>query len=373
MVAHHMNMIKKHNSSVRFHRTKEAHWKRLAYIAMHAARKYIRHAAREHRMRLHWIVIYKQRVAAEHRAILKARRNNAAAAAMEARAKIFADAANRANRLSHRQYHIRIAAEKRTKIYINRQVAAHHRYRKEEHRRFHLLRLAKQADRKAAREWARRNRYVKEMRYAIKKMMISVAHRKRIVKKAMIYVARQNHLMIKANVAADKSRRAKYAANIKAKDYRKQRDHFNRDTKRFVAAAVKAHKDSVIAKAKHAKFDSIRIHATRVAAKYLKHAKIEISRRNFLDKVARAARIATASFRGKVVVQKKFTATAWKQYHHAQRISKKAIQIRNIAIKVWRRHVARYKSFHAKYLVHKRTTITIRRAIKHAIYKHKYY
>merc|ERR1719181_369021 len=210
------------------------------------------------------------------------------------------------------------------------------------------------------------------MKYAIKKMMLSVAHRKRVVRKSMVYVSRQNSLMIKANIAADKARRGRYAANIKAKDYRKQRDHFNSQTRIFIAAARKAHRDAQNAKAKHAKYDAIRIHAVRVAAKYLKHAKIEISRRNFLDKVARAARIATASFRGKVVVQKRFTATAWKQYHKANRIAKIAIRTRNQAILLWRHHVKKYKSFHAKYVAHKKRTWAIRLAIRAAIKKHRH-
>jgi len=372
MVAHHIRMTKKHNASTRFHNGKVAHWNRLAAIARSTARKYIRHAAREHKMRLYWIRIMHLRIAAEKRAIIRARRNNAAAAAMEARAKVFAEAARRATRLAIRQQKLRVAAEKRTKVYINRQISAHLRYKKEQSRRFHLLRLARQADRKAAREWARRNRYVKEMRYAIKKMMISVANRKRVVRQSMTYVSRQNTLMISANIAADKARRGRFAADIKAKDYRKQRDHFNRETKTFIAAAHKAHRDSIAAKAKHAKYDAIRINAVKVAAKYLKHAKIEISRRNFLDKVARAARIATASFRGKVVVQKRFTATAWKQYRAANKIAKAAIRTRVLAIKLWRHHVARYNKFHAKYVSHKKRTAAIRIAIRTAIHKHRY-
>merc|ERR1712166_1346767 len=115
MVAHHNKMTKKFNAGTKFHKGKEAHWKRLAAAARHLAKKYIRHAKEEHK--------------------------------------------------------------------------------------FHYLRLAGQADRKAAREWARHNRHIKEMKYAIKKMIASVAHRKRVVKKSMTFVTKQNALMQKANKA----------------------------------------------------------------------------------------------------------------------------------------------------------------------------
>ena len=361
---------KKNNSDTKFHQGKEAHWNKLAAQARATAKKYLRHAAIEHKLRLHWIVIYKKRVAAEKIALAKAMKNNAAAAAMEARARVFAEAAKRATRLALREQKLRIAAEKRTKIYIAREIAAHHRYQKEEKKRFHFVRLAKQADRKAAREWERRNRYVKEMKHAIKAMILSVAHRKKVVAKAMIFVSKQNEIMIKANEAAEKSGKDKISADIKAADYRKHRDHFNSETAKFVAAAHKAMKESKVAKAKHAKFDALRIVAEARAAKYLKHAKIEISRRVFLDKVARAARLATASFRGKVVVQKKFTATAWKQYHSANKASKVAIHVRTHAVKVWTSAVAKYKKFHAKMLAHKKRTAAFKLAIKVAVHKH---
>jgi hypothetical protein len=303
---------KKNNEDTKFHQGKEAHWNRLAAIARAAAKKYLRHAAIEHKLRVHWTVIYKKRVEAEKVALAKAMKNNAAAAAMEARARVFAEAAKRATRLALREQKLRVAAEKRTKVYIARQTAAHVRYAKEEKLRFHFVSLARQADRKAAREWERRNTYVKEMKHAIKAMIASVAHRKKVVAEAMEFVTKQNALMTKANEDAEKSNKDKISADIKATDYRKQRDHFNGETAKFVAAAHKALKEAKAAKAKHAKYDAIRVVASTNAAKYLKHAKIEISRRVFLDKVARAAKLATASFNGKVVVQKKFTATAWK-------------------------------------------------------------
>jgi hypothetical protein len=86
------------------------------------------------------------------------------------------------------------------------------------------------------------------------------------------------------------------------------------------------------AKAKHAKYEKLRILAVKNAKKYHVAAAKEQSRRVFLDKVAKAAKIAAASFRGKVVVQKKFTATAWKQYKVANKLAKKAIKMRNMAI-----------------------------------------
>jgi hypothetical protein len=160
MVAHSVRMTKKYWENTKYHRGKEARWNALAAAARATARKYIRHAAQEHKMRLHWIVVYKKRVIAEKAALAKARRHNAAAVAMEVRARVLALAAKRATRLAMRQNKLRLAAEKRTKAFIARQVVAHLRYKKEEKLRFHYLRLGRQADRKAQREWARRNRYV---------------------------------------------------------------------------------------------------------------------------------------------------------------------------------------------------------------------
>merc|ERR1712166_1502916 len=191
MVAHHNKMTKKFNAGTKFHKGKEAHWKRLAAAARHLAKKYIRHAKEEHKQRIKWIVITKRRVAAEKAALAKARKNNALAAAKEARAKIYAAAAKRATRLAIREHKLRLAAEKRTKKFISRQTIAMKRYKTEEKLKFKYLRLAAQADRKAAREWARHNR-------AIKKMIASVAHRKRVVKKSMTFVTKQNALMQKA-------------------------------------------------------------------------------------------------------------------------------------------------------------------------------
>ena len=217
---------KKNNEDTKFHQGKEAHWNRLAAIARAAAKKYLRHAAIEHKLRVHWTVIYKKRVEAEKVALAKAMKNNAAAAAMEARARVFAEAAKRATRLALREQKLRVAAEKRTKVYIARQTAAHVRYAKEEKLRFHFVSLARQADRKAAREWERRNTYVKEMKHAIKAMIASVAHRKKVVAEAMEFVTKQNALMTKANEDAEKSNKDKISAEIKATNYRKQRDRF---------------------------------------------------------------------------------------------------------------------------------------------------
>lgn len=212
MVEHHIKMTKKFNAGTKFHKGKEAHWKRLAAAARALAKKYIRHAKEEHKQRIKWIVITKRRVAAEKAALAKARKNNALAAAKEARAKIYAAAAKRATRLAIREHKLRLAAEKRTKNFIKRQEIASKKYKTEEKLKFHYLRLAGQADRKAAREWARHNRHIKEMKYAIKKMIASVANRKRVVKKSMTFVTKQNALMQKANKAAAKHRAAKFVA-----------------------------------------------------------------------------------------------------------------------------------------------------------------
>merc|ERR1712166_1695666 len=297
--------------------------------------------------------------------------NNALAAAKEARAKIYAAAAKRATRLAIREHKLRLAAEKRTKNFIKRQQVANKKYRKEEKLKFHYLRLAGQADRKAAREWARHNRHIKEMKYAIKKMIASVAHRKRVVKKSMTFVTKQNALMQKANKAAAKHRSAKFVAYTKAGEYKKQRDHHNKDTKKFTKAATKAFKEMKAAKAKHAKYEKLRILTVKHAKKYHVTAEKEQSRRVFLDKVSRAAKIAAASFRGKVVVQKKFTATAWKQYKAANKIAKKAKNLRNLAIKAWKLAMRKYKAFHAKMIVHKRTSSSLRLKIKSTHFKFK--
>merc|ERR1711957_791401 len=113
-------------------------------------------------------------------------------------------------------------------------------------------------------------------------------------------------------------------------------------------AAKKAHKATKAAKAKHAKYDALRVIAVGKALKYHAAAVKEQSRRVFLDKVSRAAKIAAASFRGKVVVQKKFTATAWKQFKVANKIAK-----------------------HAKMIVHKRTSSSLRLKIKSTHFKFK--
>merc|ERR1711957_816537 len=157
-----------------------------------------------------------------------------------------------------------------------------------------------------------------------------------VVKKAMIFVTKQNDLMTKAN-----------------------------------KAAKKAHKATKAAKAKHAKYDALRVIAVGKALKYHVAAKKEQSRRVFLDKVSRAAKIAAASFRGKVVVQKKFTATAWKQFKVANKIAKKAKNLRNLAIKAWKLAMRKYKAFHAKMIVHKRTSSSLRLKIKSTHFKFK--
>jgi hypothetical protein len=370
MVAHHVRMTKKFNSDTRFHRSKEAHWNRLAAIARSAARKYMRHAAQEHKMRLHWIVVYKKRVIAERLALAKARRANAAAVAMEARARVLALAAKRATRLALRQNKLRLAAEKRTKKFIVRQIAAHLRYKKEEKLRYHFVRLGRQADRKAAREWARRNRYVIEMKRAIKAMISSIRRRKALVHKAMKYVSKQNVLMMNANKSAAKSLRGKISANIKAGEFRKQRAMYIKHTAKFVRAAHKAHLDARAAKAKHAKFDKMRIVAIRTARKYLAMSRVEIKRRIFLEKVARSAKISAASFTAKMHIQKKFTAKAWKQYHHANKLAKIAIRVRNVAVGVWKKAVRKYRTFKAKHNTHVRRTASYRLSIKNAINKH---
>jgi len=145
-------------------------------------------------------------------------------------------------------------------------------------------------------------------------MIESIAHRKEAVKIAMANVEKQNELMAEANKAAEKSRTDKYDANTKAEEYIKTRDSHNEDTKKYVKAAHKALHDTKVAKKKHAKFEAVRISAVIKAKKYLVSANKEKFRRVFLDKVTKAAKIATASFKGKVIVQKEFTATAWKQY-----------------------------------------------------------
>jgi len=114
MVAHHIKMTKKFNADTEFHQGKEAHWEKLAAAAKVLAEKYTRQAKEEHKLRLHWIVITKERLEAEQVALAEARKNNAAAAAMEARAKIYAAAAKRATRLAIREHKLRLAAEERT-------------------------------------------------------------------------------------------------------------------------------------------------------------------------------------------------------------------------------------------------------------------
>merc|ERR1740130_2267351 len=255
MIDHHNKMTKKFNGQTKFHRGKEAHWNRLAAAARALAKKYTRHAKEEHRQRIKWIVITKVRVAAEKAALAKARKNNALAAAKEARAKIYAAAAKRATRLAIREHKLRLAAEKRTK------------------------------------------------KFAIKKMIKSVANRKIVVKKAMIFVTKQNDIMTKANKAAAKSRSAKFVAITKKGEYQTKRDGHNKNAKKYTKAAKKAHKATKAAKAKHAKYDALRVIAVGKALKYHAAAVKEQSRRVFLDKVSRAAKIAAASFRGKVVVQ----------------------------------------------------------------------
>lgn len=209
------------------------------------------------------------------------------------------------------------------------------------------------------------------MKIAIKRMIASVQRRKRLVRKAIAYVAKQNSLMSKANKAAAKSLRGKVAANIKAGEYRKQRNTFIKNTAKYVRAAHKAHRDAKAAKAKYARYNKLRIIAIATGKKYLAKAKVEISRRIFLEKVARAAKISAASFNAKVVLQKKFTAKAWKQYHHANRVAKIAIKARNVAVRVWKNATAKYRSFHARFVAHKRRSVAFRLAIKRAIHKHR--